>query len=100
MNPIAKFLVATERLHLQDLWGCHSKKGQVLVTSHGQHKTRSVVMKEKRRVDDVDWKEVILRLRNLRTALEKETVAGLQKIRMLFWKPRMVNSLRVTKINS
>ena len=37
-NLIAKLLVATERLDLQDLWACRPKKGQVLVTPHGGHK--------------------------------------------------------------
>ena len=71
-NPIAKLLVDTELLDLQDLWGCRPKKGQVLVTPHGRHKTYSVVIK-RRHVDNIDWKDVGQGLRNLRTALEKDS---------------------------
>ena len=72
MNPIAKLLVATKRLDLQDLWGCRPKKRQVLVPSHGRHKTYSVVLK-RRHVDNVDWKDVGQGLRRLRTALERDS---------------------------
>ena len=70
-NSIAKFLVAAECLDLQKLWGCRLKKGQVLVTPHGRHKTYSIVIK-RRHVDDVDWKDVTQGLSNLRTAVEKD----------------------------
>ena len=56
-NPIAKLLMATERLDLQDLWRCRPKMGQVLVTPHGGHKTYSVSIKT-RHVKNVDWKDV------------------------------------------
>ena len=71
-NPIAKFVVATERLDLQDRWGCHPKKGQVFFTSHVRHKTY-VVVKKIRHVDNVDWTNVTQGLRNLPTALEKDS---------------------------
>ena len=63
-NLIAKLLIATERLDLQDLWGLRHKKGKVLVTPHGRHKTYPVVIK-RRHVDNVDWKDVAQGLRNL-----------------------------------
>ena len=53
INAIAKLLVATERLDLQDTWESRPKKGQVLVTSHGQHNTYSIVVK-KRHFDEID----------------------------------------------
>ena len=52
-NAIAQLLVATERLDLQDTWESRPKKGQVLVTSHGQRMTYSIVVK-KRHLDEID----------------------------------------------
>ena len=43
-NTITKLLIATERLDLQDLWESRPKRGQVLVTPHGQHKTYLMVV--------------------------------------------------------
>ena len=70
-NPIAKLLVTAECLDLQDLWVFCPKKEQVLVSPHGRHKTHSIVIK-RRHVNDVNWKDVMQGLSNLRSALEKD----------------------------
>ena len=56
-NVIIKLLIATERLDLQDFRESRPKKGQILVTPHGQHKTYLIVVK-RRRFDEVGWKDV------------------------------------------
>ena len=70
-NAIAKLLVATERLDLLNTWESRPKKGQVLVPSHGKHKTYSVVVK-KRHFDEIDWKDVTQGLKNLQLALRRD----------------------------
>ena len=70
-NAIAKLLVATERLDLQDTLENRPKKEQVLVTSHGQHKTYSIVVK-KRHFDEIDWKDVTQGLKNLQLAFRRD----------------------------
>ena len=52
-NPIFKLLIATERLDVQDLWGCRPVKGQVLATQHGRHTIYSIVVKRKH-VDELE----------------------------------------------
>ena len=63
--------MVTERLDFQDIWESRPKKGQVLVTSHGQHKTYSIVVK-KRHFDEIDWKDVTQGLKNLQLALKRD----------------------------
>ena len=70
-NAIAKLLVATERLDLQDTWESRPKRGQVLVTPHGQHKTYSIVVK-KRHFDEIDWKDVTQGLKNLQLTIRHD----------------------------
>ena len=70
-NSIAKLLVATDRLDLQDLRECRSIKGQILATPHGRYKTYSIVVK-KRHNDDLDWKDVTRGLKNLHLALNQD----------------------------
>ena len=53
-NNIAKLLIATNRLDIENLWACRPKKGKVLVTPHGQYKTYSLVVK-RRHNDEIDW---------------------------------------------
>ena len=70
-NPIAKLLVATERLDLQDIWARRPQKGQILVTPHGRYNTYSLVVKQKHN-DELDWEDVSKGLQNLLLALKQD----------------------------
>ena len=64
-------LVATEHFDLQDTWESRPKKGQVLVTSRGQHETYSIVVK-KRHFDKIDWNDVTQGLKNIQLSLRRD----------------------------
>lgn len=70
-NQIAKLLISTECLDLQDHWECRPETGRVLATPHGGHKTYSIVIKKYQNYE-LDWDEVSRGLQNLPIALKRD----------------------------
>ncbi|XP_051153829.1 uncharacterized protein LOC127291410 [Leptopilina boulardi] len=72
VDAISKLLVATERIDLQELQEKRPKIGQILITPSGRYCTYSIIVKQ-RHYDEIDWRNVILGLKNLKLALSRDT---------------------------